>query len=84
MNTKHLIKKSIIVGIIFLTTIGLMFPSTLASEETDPTDGVWTDNFENDDDVTLTNCTIENNAVELKQSKNKVEYNFADERSHEA
>ena len=74
MNAKHLIKKSIIVGIIFLTTIGLMFPSTLASVEKDSADGVWTDNFEPNDDgnVTLKNCTIESNAIELKQSKNKI------------
>ncbi|UCF12203.1 MAG: PQQ-binding-like beta-propeller repeat protein [Thermoplasmatales archaeon] len=84
MNAKHLIKKSIIVGIIFLITIGLMFPSTLASVEIDAADGVWTDSFENDADVILTNCTIEDNAVVLKQSKNKVEYSFADGRSHEA
>lgn len=86
MNAKYLIKRSIIVGIIFLTTIGLMFPSTLASVETDAADGVWTDNFEPNDEgnVTLKNCTIKDNAIELKQSKNKIDYNFADGRSHEA
>ncbi len=84
MYAKHLIKKSIIVGIIFLTAIGLIFPSTLASVEMGPLDGVWTDNFENDDDVNLTNCTIEDNAIVLNRSTNEVEYNFADGKSHEA
>jgi len=84
MRAKHLIKKSIILGIIFLTIIGFIFPSTLASVETDPDDGVWMDDFENAAHVNLTNCIIENGVIALTRSKNIINYSFADTRSHKA
>jgi len=84
MHIKHSTKKSIILGIIFLTAIGLTLPNIIASVETDPVDGVWMDNFENDDDVNLTDCTIENGAIVLNRSINEITYDFADGRSHKA
>jgi len=53
--------------------------------ETAGDDGVWTDDFAPNDkgNVTLKNCTIENNAIVLNRSTNEVEYDFADGKSHE-
>ena len=87
MRVKHLIKKSIILGIIFLTIIGLIFPITVLSAEPpnpDPDDGVWMDDFESTAHVNLTNCIIEKGAIALTRSKNIINYSFADARSHEA
>ena len=61
MYTKHLIKKSMILGTIFLLTLGLIFPIPVISVEPpnpDPDDGVWTDNFEDNSTVILNNCSI--------------------------
>ena len=58
MCAKHLIKKSIILGTIFLITLGFIFPVTILSAEPlnpDPDDGVWMDSFKNENNVDPTN-----------------------------
>ncbi|UCD14704.1 MAG: PQQ-binding-like beta-propeller repeat protein [Thermoplasmatales archaeon] len=84
MSAKQMVKKSIILGIIFATFIGLIFSNASASVETDPADGVWTDDFDDDKDVTLTNCHVDNGTVKLNKAINEVPYDFADGKSHKA
>ncbi len=84
MHTKYSIKKLVILEIISLLVVGLINPNVTSILEIDAADGVWTDNFENDDDVNLTDCHIENDAIVLNKGTNKITYDFTDGKSHEA
>lgn len=86
MNTNQLIKRSIILVIIFLTYLGLILPSSVAYIETDPDDGVWFDNFDDYGTVDPTNCyvDIDNSTIELNKTTNEIEIDFTDDNSHKA
>ena len=84
MNANYLIKKLVILGIIFLVTLGLIFPSTSADPIIDSDDGVWIDNFDNETYLTLKNCELINESIQLKKTQNFVEFDFTDKKWHKA
>ena len=63
MQTKGLIRTSIILVAIFLTYLGLIFPNALAEVELDGEDGVWLDNFEDLSGVYPTNCSYDQESL---------------------
>jgi hypothetical protein len=86
MYKKHSIKTSIVVGILLMTTLGLLVPSTSASIETDADDGFWTDDFkyENLEDanenLSFINCTIDTTSgfIVLNKTVEPKTYDFKD------
>ncbi len=86
MNAYHFIRKLVILGIIFLVTIGLIFPSTSAEPDVDGGDGVWLDTFTNAENVTLRNCDWDDDSdsIILNRTKSNVKFDFRDKRSHKA
>ena len=86
MQTKGLIKKSIIVVAIFLTYLGLIFPTAVAIVEVDGEDGVWVDNFNDDSSVelidTILNTTEGKILLPTKTSQNQLD--FEEDGNHRA
>ncbi len=91
MYKKHSIKTPIVIGILLMTTVGLLFPSTSASIETDGIDGFWINDFiykpheDPYEDLILTNCTINVNGgtITLDKTVEPKKYDFTDN-SHDA
>lgn len=86
MNANHLIKKIVILGIIFFLTIGFIFPSASAEPDIDGGDGVYIDNFNDDSNVTLNNCYADtkNGTIILTSTDNNIYLEFNDGKSHRA
>jgi outer membrane protein assembly factor BamB len=84
MHTEKLIKRSIILVVIFLTFLGLIFPTAVALIERDSEDGVWLDNFDDDSGVILTNCIVDNGTIVLSKTTNEVTHDFTDDIDHKA
>jgi len=91
MYKKHSIKTSIVAGILLMTTVGLLVPSTSASIETDADDGFWTDNFVYDsqddaaENLSFINCSINvtTGTIVLNKTDEPKTYDFVDT-SHQA
>ena len=84
MHTKQLIIRSIILVVIFLTYLGLIFPSAVAIVDKDGDDGVWVDHFDDTSGVNLTNCIVDNGTVILSKTTNEVTHDFTDTVAHRA
>ena len=82
MQGKFAIKKSCILGIIFLIVLGLIFPSASSDDYehlTDPEDGVYTDDFSDNPNLELTNCMLDDDKITLNQIAGGREYDFAEQ-----
>jgi len=78
MYTKHSIKTLVIVGFLLMAAIGLLFPSTSASIETDADDGFWSDSFTDKQTTNRTDCIWDNGTITLPKSTDPREYDFSD------
>ena len=84
MYKNHSIKTSIVVGILLMTTLGLLVPSTSASPTIDVVDGIWSDDFkyvnetEGDENLSYENCTVDyvNGIVTLIESPEGLMHDF--------
>jgi outer membrane protein assembly factor BamB len=84
MNIKHSIKAYVVIGFLFISIMGLLFPSTSASPEIDKDDGIWTDDFkynnqtELDNNLLYKNCTVHNETgyVSLNKDTKGLVYDF--------
>ncbi|RLI63576.1 MAG: hypothetical protein DRO67_05520, partial [Candidatus Asgardarchaeum californiense] len=84
MHINYSIKKSIIVGIIFLS---LLLPSNLtigASVQKDDGDGIYIDTFQDALNVTLTHCIVSGGSILLKNETTSKIYDFANASDAEA
>ena len=89
MYKKHSIKTSIVAGILLMTTLGLLVPSTSASIETDADDGIWFDDFKYDsweaaaENLSFINCNTTGGTIVLDKTIEPKTYDFVDA-SHQA
>ena len=85
MQSKHFVKRLIIVGTIFLITLGFVIPSSVLSAPPtpDPEDGIWSDSFDDPNTVDTDNCHVLNGTIVLEQSTNGRLYDFR-ESNHKA
>jgi len=91
MYKKHSIKTLVIIGLLLISTVGLLVPSISASIETDGGDGFWFDDFiyeppeDPNENLILTNCTINVNSgtITLNKTVEPKKYDFTDN-SHDA
>jgi len=87
MYKKHSIKTSIVVGILLMTTLGLLVPSTSASISINDDDGIWHDDFKYGspgsaaENITVENCNIDiqNGVISLNPEIHPRNYNFNEE-----
>lgn len=87
MYKKHSIKTSIVVGILLMTTVGLLVPSTSASISINVHDGIWLDDFKYDsleaaeENLTTDNCKIynETGVISLNPETHPRSYSFDEE-----
>jgi len=82
MNKKNSIKTLVVIGFLLISTIGLIIPNTTALPVIDEDDGIWTDDFnydnqtEVDANLIYKNCTVDYGYVSLNKSMKGLVYDF--------
>jgi hypothetical protein len=84
MHNMRSVHTLITLGISSILLLGFFMPTSVATPNIYPEDGIWEDSFEDESNVTLTNCVISGGEIVLNQEKSQVSYNFAAQNNHEA